>query len=127
MNYFFIAALLVFSSLNAATLKHTSMGMMKHIAGVSGKPTVVMLGTPTCPFCVSTEEAIKELSYVYDKKVNFLSIDIEQFPDAGMEFSVKATPTLLIYGADGILKERRTGGMTVRGFEKKLAEFGIIP
>lgn len=127
MKYFCILATLLTLSVNAATLKHTSLGMMKHIAGESGKPTVVMLGSLTCPFCVSTEESIKELSYVYDKKVNFLSIDIEQFPDASKEFSVKATPTLLFYNADGVLNERRTGGMTVRGFEKKFAELGILP
>lgn len=126
MRYVFVMAAF-FALSYGATIKHTSVGLMKHIVHESGKASVVMLGSVSCPFCVTTEESMKELSYVYDAKVNFLSIDIEQFPEAAKEFGVKATPTLLFYGKEGNLLERRTGGLTQRGFEKKFAEFGIIP
>lgn len=127
MKLFFILAVLSSFALSGATLKHTSVGIVKHNVATSGKSSVVMLGTLECPFCVSTEEAIKELSYTLDKKVNFFSIDIEQFPDAAQEFSVKATPTVLFYSKEGVLKGRYAGGMSKKGLEKKLAEIGVVP
>ncbi|MEF3191444.1 MAG: thioredoxin family protein [Campylobacterales bacterium] len=113
--------------LMAATVIEKEWRQVKKEIAASGKVSVVELGVAWCSFCQQTKQAMKDLPAIYDKEVNFYYVDLERYEEAQEEYAVRATPTLLFFGKDGKLVEKKVGGMVEIGLKKKLEKMGVRP
>lgn len=77
-------------------------------APLGERATLVQFSTEFCAYCGPTRELLAEVASQRDG-VTFVEVDAVQRMDLTRRLRVLSTPTVLLLGADGVIKRRGSG------------------
>ncbi len=81
-------------------------------------PFIVEFGAPWCAPCKQIDPILINLAADYAGKVEFYTIDVDQFPNIAMTYGVMGVPTLILF-QDGEPVKRLTGFRQQNTIEKE--------
>jgi len=92
---------------------------------VKGMPTLVVLGTPSCPPCVRMKPVLEKIGKQYAEKASVIPIDVGIHKEQLARFGVKAIPVEVFFNADGREVYRRVGFMSEHEILDQLKKMGL--
>lgn len=90
-----------------------------------GMPTLVVLGTPSCPPCVRMKPVLEKIAKQYAEKAAVIPIDVGIQKEFIARFGVKAIPVEIFFNADGLEVYRHVGFMDEKGILDQLKKLGV--
>lgn len=66
-----------------------------------GKPVLLNLSSDDCPYCVMMEPELAQVYREYGDVVTIREINVDEVPEVAMQLPVRATPTQVLFYADG--------------------------
>ncbi|MHC4259589.1 MAG: thioredoxin family protein [Planctomycetota bacterium] len=93
----------------------------------SGLPTLLQLGSPTCPPCRRMTPILDELRAKYAKKFQVRYIDLGKNKSAGMKYGVRAIPTQIFYDTSGREVFRHVGFYSKKDILATWKTVGVKP
>ena len=109
----------------------SAMGPLAAIAGefdnvpAKGKPTLVVLGAPSCPPCVRMKPVLEKIGKQYAEKASVVPIDVGIHQEQMARFGVKAIPVEVFFNADGREVYRHVGFMSEKEILDQLKKMGV--
>lgn len=94
-----------------------------HIIPVDDFGTVVDLYADWCPPCKKLKPIFEQLKVKYEGKLNFVSINTDQYKNVAEAYNISSIPTLLFISADGKELGRMVGYNPAEEIESQLASF----
>ncbi|HRC53306.1 MAG: thioredoxin family protein [Firmicutes bacterium] len=91
-----------------------------------GKPIVLEFYTKFCPYCARMEDELSELNAKYGDKILVLKMNAEMYPDTASAYKIQGVPTLVLFDAEGTVKETSPGYREYSEIEKLLMDLGLI-
>ena len=91
----------------------------------SGLPTLIDLGSRSCPSCTQMAPVLEELAGTYRGKANVLFIDVREDSAAGKRFAIQMIPTQIFFDAKGKEVSRHIGFMERDDLIKGLQGAGL--
>ena len=88
-------------------------------------PTLVVLGTPSCPPCVRMKPVLEKIGKQYAEKASVIPIDVGIHKEQLARFGVKAIPAEVFFNADGREVYRRVGFMSEQEILDQLKKMGL--
>jgi len=90
-----------------------------------GMPTLVVLGTPSCPPCIRMKPILEKIGRQYAERVAVLPIDVGIHKEQMARFKVKAIPVEIFFNADGREVYRHLGFMDERAILDQFKKMGL--
>jgi thioredoxin 1 len=90
-----------------------------------GMPSLVVLGTPTCPPCIRMKPILEDMAKRYTGKAAVVPIDIAVHQDQMRRFNVKAIPVVIFFNAEGHEVYRKVGYMDAKSIEVQFKKMGV--
>lgn len=90
-----------------------------------GVPTLVVLGTPSCPPCVRMKPVLEKIGRQYAGKASVIPIDVGIHAEQMARFGVKAIPVTVFFNADGGEVYRHLGFMSEKEILDQLKKMGL--
>ncbi len=94
-----------------------------YIVPVDDFGTVVDLYADWCPPCKKLKPIFEQLKAKYEGKLNFVSINTDDYKNVAEAYNVSSIPTLLFISADGKELGRMVGFNPAEEIESQLASF----
>ena len=94
-----------------------------HIIPVDDFGTVVDLYADWCPPCKKLKPIFEQLKVKYEGKLNFVSINTDQYKNVAEAYNISSIPTLLFISADGKELGRMVGYNPAEEIESQLVSF----
>ncbi len=92
-----------------------------------GKPGVLELYTPDCPWCTKLGPELKKLEDANKDRLFVVKMNAEKYPAEAARYQVQAVPTIVYFDASGEVAEIATGYADVAAMTSKLKELKLIP
>lgn len=86
----------------------------------NGLPTVLDFSAVWCGPCQHMKPVFAELEEAYDGMVNFVTIDIDEYPGFATSFGVQAVPTFVFLNKEGKEVARKLGAMPRGELEQEI-------
>jgi thioredoxin 1 len=99
-------------------------GEFDHVP-VKGLPTLVVLGTPSCPPCIRMKPVLEKLASRFSGRAAVVPINVAIHNDQMIRFGVKAIPVEIFFNADGREVYRQLGFMSEREILDQLKKLGV--
>ncbi|MHC4193703.1 MAG: thioredoxin domain-containing protein [Planctomycetota bacterium] len=93
----------------------------------SGLPTLLQIGSPTCPPCKRMTPILDELRTKYAKKFQVRYIDLGKNKSAGMKYGLRAIPTQIFYDTKGREVFRHVGFYSEKDILTTWKTLGVKP
>lgn len=77
----------------------------------NGKPGIIDFNATWCGPCRQMKPVFHQLARKYGDKYNFISIDIDQYPELAEKYHIQSIPTFVFIDADGIEGNRILGAV----------------
>jgi thioredoxin 1 len=90
-----------------------------------GLPTLVVLGTPSCPPCIRMKPVLEKLAGQFAGRAAVVPIDVAIHMDQMIRFRVKAIPVEVFFNADGSEAFRHVGFMSEKEILDQLIKMGL--
>jgi thioredoxin 1 len=90
-----------------------------------GMPTLVVLGTPSCPPCIRMKPILEKIAKQYAEKAAVIPIDVGIHKDQMARFNVKAIPVEVFFNADGREVYRHLGFMDEKTILDHFKKIGV--
>jgi thioredoxin 1 len=90
-----------------------------------GMPTLVVLGTPTCPPCVRMKPILEKIARQYTEKAAVIPIDVGIYTEQMARFNVKAIPVEVFFNAAGREVYRHLGFMDEKSILDQFKKMGV--
>ena len=90
-----------------------------------GLPTLVVLGTPSCPPCIRMKPVLEKLAGQFAGRAAVVPIDVAIHMDQMIRFRVKAIPVEVFFNADGSEAFRHVGFMSEKEILDQLKKMGL--
>ena len=78
---------------------------------IGEKPAVIDFYAEWCSPCQMVAPVLEELSDLYDGKVDFYKVNVDEENELSTHFNIRSIPTLLLVGRDGAV-QRFMGAMS---------------
>jgi len=91
---------------------------------VKGMVTMVDIGAKACIPCKMMIPVIESLSEEYEGRAAIVFIDVWKNPDEAEKFGIRAIPTQIFYGKDGMEVMRHEGYFSKDAIVKVLTKLG---
>lgn len=72
------------------------------------------------------EDELSELNAKYGDKILVLKMNAEMYPDTASAYKIQGVPTLVLFDAEGTVKETSPGYREYSEIEKLLMDLGLI-
>lgn len=95
-------------------------------AASSGRPFVVKMTGENCEACELLEPILAELAAELKGDVDFMSIDVYEYPKLAAEHRIIYIPTLIYFDASGRKLGITQGLMQIDQLKDKMKELGMI-
>jgi thioredoxin 1 len=92
---------------------------------VKGTPTLVVLGTPSCPPCIRMKPVLEKLAGRFSGRAAVVPIDVAIHHDQMIRFGVKAIPVEVFFSTDGREVYRQVGYMSEKEILEQLKKLGL--
>ena len=108
-----------------------AMGPLAAMAGefddvpAKGMPTLIVLGTPSCPPCVRMKPVLEKIAKQYAEKAAVIPIDVGIHKEHVARFGIKAIPVEVFFNADGREVYRHVGFMNEKEILDQLKKMGV--
>ncbi len=93
----------------------------------SGRPSIIELGTKTCPYCKALYPIMGKLSTEFKGRMNVLIVDLEDQQNVARRYDVSAVPVILFYDAQGKQVHRFEGFMSYNDLKSAMAFYKLVP
>ena len=90
-----------------------------------GKPSLLILGTPSCPPCIRMKPILEKIATQYREKASVVPIDVSIYKDQMVRFNVKAIPVEIFFDADGREVYRHLGFMDENSILGQFKKIGL--
>ena len=90
-----------------------------------GMPTLVVLGTPTCPPCVRMKPILEKIARQYAEKAAVIPIDVAIHTEQMARFNVKVIPVEVFFNAAGREVYRHLGFMDEKSILDQFKKIGV--
>jgi len=85
-----------------------------------GLPMVVDFSASWCGPCHMLKPVFEEVEKKYAGRIDFMTIDIDSFPDLAEKYGIQAVPTIVFINATGEEKDRSVGFVDKIEIEKRI-------
>jgi thioredoxin 1 len=86
----------------------------------AGQPVVVDFFATWCGPCKVLSPRLDKLAGEFGDRIKFVAVNVDQAPTLAAKFNVQGIPTLLFFGADGIVTETSVGLLSAEVLRAKL-------
>jgi thioredoxin 1 len=86
----------------------------------AGQPVVVDFYATWCGPCKVLSPRLDKLAGEFGDRIKFVAVNVDQAPTLAAKFNVQGIPTLLFFGADGIVTETSVGLLSAEVLRAKL-------
>lgn len=77
----------------------------------NGKPGIIDFNATWCGPCRQMKPIFHKLAAKYSDKYNFISIDVDQYPEIARKYHIQSIPAFVFIDADGTEGNRITGAV----------------
>lgn len=85
-----------------------------------GLPLVVDFSASWCGPCHMLKPVFEEVKKKYAGKIEFMTVDIDSFPDLAGQYGIQAVPTIVFINATGKEEDRSVGYVDKIEIEKRI-------
>lgn len=82
-----------------------------HALVSNGKPGIIDFNAVWCGPCRQMKPIFHKLAAKYGDKYNFISIDVDQYPEIARKYHIQSIPAFVFIDADGTEGNRITGAV----------------
>lgn len=93
----------------------------------SGKPSIVELGTKTCPYCKAMYPILDKLSKEYAGRLGVVVVDVDEQVNVARTYQVTAVPVILFFDSQGKQLQRFEGAMSYDDLKSAMSQFKLVP
>ena len=93
----------------------------------AGRPSIIELGTKSCPFCKALYPILAKLGSEYAGRLNVLIVDVDEQVGVARRYNVTAVPVILFYDAQGKQLRRFEGFMSYDDLKAAMASHKLVP
>jgi thioredoxin 1 len=86
----------------------------------AGRPVVVDFFATWCGPCKVLSPRLDKLAGEFGDRIKFVAVNVDHAPTLAAKFNVQGIPTLLFFGADGIVTETSVGLLSAEVLRAKL-------
>ncbi len=77
----------------------------------NGKPSIIDFSAVWCPPCRKMKPIFEKIAKQYGDKINFISIDVDEYPEIANKYQIQSIPTFVFLDEDGKETNRINGAV----------------
>ena len=79
------------------------------IIPTNGKPMIIDFSATWCPPCRQLKPIFEDLEKEFSDRINFLTVDVDQYPELSQKYNVQSIPNIIFLDKDGQIQNNIVG------------------